>query len=474
MASVVVLGALDTKGREVEFLARLIGARGHQTLTVDTGVLGTPLFRADISRQEVAEAGGYSLDELIREADRGSAVTAVTKGAVRLVEDLHAARRVDAIVAMGGGAGTTVGTAAMRVLPLGIPKVMVSTLASGDVRGFVGVKDIVMIPAIVDISGLNRISRGVFARAAGAVCGMLDAAPGAEESSDARLMTASMFGNTTPCVERARTVLEAQGYELLVFHATGSGGQTMESLIEAGQISGVLDVTTTEWADELVGGVMSAGPHRLEAAARTGTPAVIAPGCLDMVNFWEPEALPAHLRGRRLYQHNAKQTLVRTTPEENVQLGEIIADKLNASVGAGRRLPAASRRVGDLRRREAVPLARGGPRPVRYVEVASPAGHPMPRDGLPHQRRAFRRGHGPAPARHVLREMRSRAFYRSVHDLRSPQGMKFPWIECADTCRRLDNTKVHEAHEGHEVYFSCSSWPSCAFVHPAVSACSYF
>jgi uncharacterized protein (UPF0261 family) len=334
LASVVVLGALDTKGREVEFLTQLIKARGHQTVTVDTGVLGTPLFAADISRQQVAEAGDYSLDELVRQADRGAAVTAVSKGAVRVVEDLHAARRVDAIAAMGGGAGTTVGTAAMRVLPLGIPKVMVSTLASGDVRGFVGVKDIVMIPAIVDISGLNRISRGVFARAAGAVCGMLDAAPDSSAASpDAPLIAASMFGNTTPCVERARGVLEAQGYELLVFHATGTGGQTMEGLIEAGQISGVLDVTTTEWADELVGGVMSAGPHRLEAAARTGTPAVIAPGCLDMVNFWEPEALPAHLRDRRLYQHNAKQTLVRTTPEENVQLGEIIASKLNGSTG---------------------------------------------------------------------------------------------------------------------------------------------
>jgi uncharacterized protein (UPF0261 family) len=334
LASVVVLGALDTKGREVEFLTQLIKARGHQTVTVDTGVLGTPLFAADISRQQVAEAGGYSLDELVRQADRGAAVTAVSKGAVRVVEDLQAARRVDAIAAMGGGAGTTVGTAAMRVLPLGIPKLMVSTLASGDVRGFVGVKDIVMIPAIVDISGLNRISRGVFARAAGAVCGMLDAAPDSSAASpDALLIAASMFGNTTPCVERARGVLEAQGYELLVFHATGTGGQTMEGLIEAGQISGVLDVTTTEWADELVGGVMSAGPHRLEAAARTGTPAVIAPGCLDMVNFWEPEALPAHLRGRRLYQHNAKQTLVRTTPEENVQLGEIIASKLNGSTG---------------------------------------------------------------------------------------------------------------------------------------------
>jgi len=334
LASVVVLGALDTKGREVEFLSRLIGERGHQTVTVDTGVLGTPLFPADISRHQVAEAGSYSLDELIRQADRGAAVDAVTKGAVRVVRELHAAGRVDAIVAMGGGAGTTVGTAAMRALPLGIPKVMVSTLASGDVRGFVGVKDIVMIPAIVDISGLNRISRGVFARAAGALCGMLDAAPAASAASpDAPLIAASMFGNTTPCVEHARGVLEGQGYELLVFHATGTGGLTMEGLIEAGQISGVLDVTTTEWADELVGGVMSAGPHRLEAAARTGTPAVIAPGCLDMVNFWEPEALPAQFRGRRLYQHNARQTLVRTTPGENVQLGEIIAGKLNASTG---------------------------------------------------------------------------------------------------------------------------------------------
>jgi len=334
LSSVVVLGALDTKGREVEFLSQLIGERGHQTVMVDTGVLGTPLFPADISRHQVAEAGSYSLDELIRQADRGAAVDAVTKGAVRVVRELHAAGRVDAIVAMGGGAGTTVGTAAMRALPLGIPKVMVSTLASGDVRGFVGVKDIVMIPAIVDISGLNRISRGVFARAAGALCGMLDAAPAASAASpDAPLIAASMFGNTTPCVEHARGVLEGQGYELLVFHATGTGGLTMEGLIEAGQISGVLDVTTTEWADELVGGVMSAGPHRLEAAARTGTPAVIAPGCLDMVNFWEPEALPAQFRGRRLYQHNARQTLVRTTPDENVQLGEIIAGKLNASKG---------------------------------------------------------------------------------------------------------------------------------------------
>jgi uncharacterized protein (UPF0261 family) len=208
---------------------------------------------------------------------------------------------------------------------------MVSTLASGDVRGFVGVKDIVMIPAIVDISGLNRISRGVFTRAAAAVCGMAEAR--VPDADDAPLITASMFGNTTKCVEAARAIVEAEGFEVLVFHAVGAGGQTMESLIEAGHIAGVLDVTTTEWADELAGGVMSAGPTRLEAAARTGTPAVIAPGCLDIINFWEPHTLPEKFRGRRIYQHNPKQTLIRTDPEENAELGRIIASKLNLSTG---------------------------------------------------------------------------------------------------------------------------------------------
>jgi len=331
MATVVVLGALDTKGEEVRFLTRQIEDRGHRTLVVDTGVLGTPAFAPFITRDEVATAGGASLSTLITEADRGRAVTAMSRGATVVVQRMLEQGQVDAIIAMGGGAGTSIGTAAMRALPLGIPKVMVSTLASGDVRGFVGVKDITMIPTIVDISGLNRISRTVFTRAAGAVCGMVEASvpPG----EDKPIIVASMFGNTTPCVEAARAMLEKAGFEVLVFHATGSGGQTMESLIEARQVAGVLDVTTTEWADELVGGVMSAGPTRLEAAAKTGTPAVIAPGCLDMVNFWGPETIPERLAGRRLYRHNEKQTLVRTTPEENEELGRIIAGKLNASTG---------------------------------------------------------------------------------------------------------------------------------------------
>lgn len=333
MATIVVMGALDTKGAEVDFLRRTIAAAGHRPVVVDTGVLGAPSCPADVTREDVAAAGGYSLPDLVSRADRGEAVTAVSEGAVRVALDLRAAGRLDGIIAMGGGAGTTVGTAAMRALPLGIPKVMVSTLASGDVRGFLGVKDIVMVPAIVDISGLNRISRGVFTRAAGAICGMVESGTGVEAGGDAPIIAASMFGNTTPCVEHARALFERKGFEVLVFHATGTGGQAMESLVEAGDVAGVLDVTTTEWADELVGGVMSAGPHRLEAAARRGTPAVIAPGCLDMVNFWEPDSIPEHLRSRRLYRHNAKQTLVRTTPDENTRLGEIISGKLNASIG---------------------------------------------------------------------------------------------------------------------------------------------
>ena len=331
MGTIVVIGALDTKGAEVAFVRDQIAERGHTPLVVDVGVMGEPAFAAQVTRQQVAAAGGFDVDQLARDGDRGRAVTAMADAAREAVLQLAARQQIDGVIALGGGAGTTVGTAVMRALPLGLPKVMVSTLASGDVRGFVGVKDIMMVPAIVDISGLNRISRGIFTRAAAAICGMAEAR--VPEAKDAPLITATMFGNTTKCVESARAILEAQGFELLVFHAVGTGGQTMESLIEAGHVAGVLDVTTTEWADELVGGVMGAGPTRLEAAARTGTPAVIAPGCLDIVNFWEPHTLPEKYRGRRIYQHNPKQTLIRTDPAENTELGRIIAEKLNMSTG---------------------------------------------------------------------------------------------------------------------------------------------
>jgi len=331
MATIAVMGALDTKGAELKFVKDQIEARGHRTIVIDTGVLGEPAFKADVTREEVARAGGGELAELVARNDRGTAVSAMSKGAEAIARRLHEAGKVDAIIGMGGGAGTSVGTAAMRALPLGIPKVMVSTLASSDVRGYVGVKDIMMVPAIVDISGLNRISRGVFARAAAAVCGMVEAK--VPEADDRPMIVASMFGNTTKCVEAARAVVEQQGYEVLIFHAVGVGGQTMESLIEAGLVAGVLDVTTTEWADELGGGVLSAGPHRLEAAAKTGTPAVVAPGCLDIINFWGPETIPEKYKNARIYKHNDKQYLVRTNIEQSSELGRIIAGKLNQSTG---------------------------------------------------------------------------------------------------------------------------------------------
>lgn len=331
MPTIVLIGALDTKGAELEFLRQQVELRGHHTVVVDVGVLGEPAVDADVARADVASAGGANLEELIAAADRGRAVTAMAAGARVVAARLRAEKQLDAIIGLGGGAGTSMGTAAMRALPLGIPKVMVSTLASGDTRPYVDVTDIVMVPSVVDIAGLNRISRGVLARAAGAVCGMVETE--VPKGKDRPLIAATMFGNTTKCVDAARASLDEQGYEVLVFHATGVGGRTMESLVDSRQFVGVLDVTTTEWADELVGGVLSAGPTRLDAAARTGTPAVVAPGCLDMVNFGAPDTVPEKFRGRRFYQHNDNITLMRTTPEENAELGRIIADKLNASKG---------------------------------------------------------------------------------------------------------------------------------------------
>ena len=327
--TVALLGALDTKGAEYDFVRRSIEARGLRTLLIDVGVLGPPKITPDVSRQEVARAAGADATALAAKGDRGEAMDAMSRGATALVARLYAEGRFQAIMALGGGGGTSIACAAMRALPLGVPKVMVSTVAGGDVSGYVGVKDIVMIPAVVDVAGINQISREVFARAAGAVCGMLQAEvpPG----EDRPLVVASMFGNTTRCVEAAKAILEQSGFEVLVFHATGTGGRTMETLIESGRIRGVLDVTTTEWADELVGGVLAAGPTRLEAAARLGVPAVVSPGCLDMVNFWAKT--PEKFQGRKFYQHNPNITLMRTTPEENKELGWIIGEKLNLSVG---------------------------------------------------------------------------------------------------------------------------------------------
>lgn len=329
MATIAVLGTMDTKGEEHAFVADLIRQRGHQVLVIDTGTLDAPKLKPDVTRLEVAAAAGVDLAALVARKDRGEAVAAMSQGAPLVLAKLATEGRIDGVISLGGGGGTAIGTAAMRALPIGFPKVMVSTLASGSTAQYVGVKDIAMFPAIVDVAGINRISRQILTRAAGAICGMVESVPPPGE--DKPIIVASMFGNTTDCVQTAKKFLEAAGYEVLVFHATGTGGRAMESLIESGLVAGVLDITTTEWADELVGGVLSAGPTRCEAAARHGVPAIVTPGCLDMVNFGAPETVPAKFKGRTFYQHNPQVTLMRTTPEECTELGRILAEKVNLS-----------------------------------------------------------------------------------------------------------------------------------------------
>jgi uncharacterized protein (UPF0261 family) len=331
MATIAILGTMDTKGEEHAFVANQIRQRGHQVLVIDTGTLEEPKLQPDITRQVVAAAAGVDLTALAARRDRGEAVKAMSQGAPIVLTRLVEEKKIDGVISLGGGGGTAISTAAMRALPIGFPKLMVTTLASGNTAQYVGVKDIVMFPSIVDVAGLNRISRQILTRAAGAICGMVEAQPPGAE--DKPIIVASQFGNTTDCVNHARKILEAAGYEVLVFHATGTGGRTMESLIESGMAVGVLDITTTEWADELVGGILGAGPTRLEAAAKHGVPAIVVPGCLDMVNFGPPETVPAKFNGRNFYQHNPQVTLMRTTAEECGQLGKIMAQKLNQSTG---------------------------------------------------------------------------------------------------------------------------------------------
>jgi uncharacterized protein (UPF0261 family) len=335
--TILLIGTFDTKGAEYSYVRDLISERGHQVLTLNAGVAGEPTFTPDISAAQVAEAGGGDLAQLRQQADRGAALEVMMAGASKLAAQLHAEGKFDGVLGLGGSGGTAIATAAMRELPVGLPKVMVSTVASGDVQPYVGVKDIAMMYSVVDIAGLNRLSRRILANAAGMVCGAVEeeGARGGEEAEtrDKPLITTTMFGVTTPCVTMMRETLEQAGYEVLVFHATGSGGQAMESLISAGFISGVADVTTTEWCDELVGGVLSAGSRRLEAAAKAGLPQVVSCGALDMVNFWAVETVPPRFKERTLYKHNANVTLMRTTPQECAELGRIIASKLNRATG---------------------------------------------------------------------------------------------------------------------------------------------
>lgn len=329
--NIAVLGTLDSKGHEHAYLADVIRQLGHSPILIDVGSYCDPQVTPDYTRFQVAEAAGADLTKLYQEQDRGACVVAISEAVPIFISQLQQAGKIDGIISLGGGGGTAIATAAMRALPIGFPKLMVSTLASGNTAHYVGTKDIVMMPSIVDVAGLNSISKLIFSRAAGAICGMVEAPVATDTESDKPLIVASMFGNTTECINKATEVLEAAGYEVLIFHATGTGGKSMESLIESGMVAGVLDLTTTEWADEVTGATLSAGPNRMDAMTKLKVPAIIAPGCLDMANFGERDSVPAQFEGRNFYIHNPQVTLMRTNAEECSQLGKIIAEKTNAN-----------------------------------------------------------------------------------------------------------------------------------------------
>lgn len=329
--TVALLGAFDTKGPDYAFVKAMIEAAGLNTLLIDTSVIGQSALEADITSKEVAAAGGRTIGDLRAERDRGNAIAVMAEGAGAVVKNLHSQDAIDGIIALGGGAGTLVGTAGMRVLPLGIPKVMVSTVASADVNPYVGTSDICMMHSVVDVAGVNRISRHVYTNAAAAIIAMVKA--DVPEVRDKPAVALTMFGNTTRAAEQIQSRLEQTGFEVITFHATGTGGKTMENLISDGFFTAVIDLTTTELVDEICGGVMSAGPGRLEAAGAAGLPQVVIPGCADMCNFWARPTVPEKYKDRILYEWNPNVTLMRTNDEENSKLAAVFAEKLNAAVG---------------------------------------------------------------------------------------------------------------------------------------------
>ncbi|HET9968427.1 MAG TPA: Tm-1-like ATP-binding domain-containing protein [Streptosporangiaceae bacterium] len=335
MAAVALIGTLDTKGPDFTFLAGRLRDAGAEVIVIDVGTGEPDGLAPDIDGEAVAAAAGTTRAELRAAADRGRAVTAMGRGAAAVVADLVARGRVGGVLAAGGSGGSSIAAQVMAGLPVGLPKLLVSTMASGDVSPYVGAKDVCVMYSVVDVAGINRISRLVLGNAAAAMAGMVAAqevAAGAD-SDDRPLIAASMFGVTTPAVETARARLAELGYEVLVFHATGAGGRALEALAEARLVSGVLDLTTTELADDLVGGVLSAGPGRLTAAGAAGVPQVIAPGALDMVNFGPPATVPGQFSGRLFFEHNPTVTLMRTTAQEMAELGTRIGRKAAAATG---------------------------------------------------------------------------------------------------------------------------------------------
>ena len=325
---IVMLGCFDTKGEDFSFLLKCLNSWEDQIITINTGVMDTSVgFHIDYTNNQVAAYSGTSLDKIRDQGDRGKAVELMGKGASKILEELVTNNSVKGVIGMGGGGGTYIALEAMQSVPLGIPKLCLSTLAAKDLSRQVGVKDITLMASVVDVAGLNSISKMLMQQAAAAVCAMSKVEIKTLKDQKKRIAI-SMFGNTTKCVNKCTELLKSKGYEVFAFHATGIGGATMESLIREGCFDGVLDVTTTELADELCEGILSAGPTRLTAAAEMGVPQVVVPGCLDMVNFAQVHTVPKKYQSRQLYSWSPDITLMRTNEEENRILGEQLVSKL--------------------------------------------------------------------------------------------------------------------------------------------------
>jgi len=330
--TVLLVGTLDTKGKEYAYLRDRIRERGVEVLLVDAGILGEPLTEPDVTRHEVGAAGGADVKALADARDRSAAIEAMSRGAAEVVLKLHAGRRFDAIGALGGTGGTALATYAMQRLPIGVPKLMVSTAASGDTQRYFGPTDVTMMYSVVDIAGLNSVLTGILRNTAGALVGMATRSV-APQDEGKPLIVASMFGVTTPCVTVGRERLEELGYEVLVFHQVGLGGQSLEEVVKTGRVAGVLDVTTGGLADTIGGGIWPDGPERIESAGRLGVPQVVSLGGLDFVTIGPPEPLPARFAGRTLYIHDNVLAATRPTPEESRQVATVLARKLNAATG---------------------------------------------------------------------------------------------------------------------------------------------
>ncbi|MGB5564796.1 MAG: Tm-1-like ATP-binding domain-containing protein [Acidimicrobiia bacterium] len=334
MATVMLLGALDTKGDEYAFIRDRVIAAGCDVVMINAGVLGDPEYPIEFSRHEVAAEAGADIEALVAAGDRGTAVTAMAEGAASIIQRLCNDDQIHGILGVGGSGGSSIVSHAMRQLPIGFPKLLVSTMAAGDVSAYVGTSDIAMMYSVVDIAGINAVSSSILGNAAAGVAAMATAYEARIPSTDTRpLVGATMYGTTTQCVNTARDTLDQLGYEVLVFHATGTGGRSMEALMKSGYITASLDVTTTEIVDEIAGGTLTAGPDRLEAAGALGLPQVVSIGATDQITFTPPQAVPAEYRDRNCYKHNPSITLVRSNAEECEELGRIVADKLNRALG---------------------------------------------------------------------------------------------------------------------------------------------